>query len=156
MLVHATCVAIGEHGILLRGPSGAGKSDLALRLLALAAPFAVVGDSSAHAVRLVADDQVRLDVNGVDVVATAPQPLRGLIEVRGLGILQVPCRENAAIRLVIDLVRATDVDRMPPEHDTASLLGIALPRRAVTAFEASAPLKCVLALHAATGGATRS
>ena len=33
MLVHASCIAIEGHAILLRGPSGSGKSDLALRLI---------------------------------------------------------------------------------------------------------------------------
>ena len=31
--IHATCVAVGPHGVLLLGKSGAGKSDLALRLI---------------------------------------------------------------------------------------------------------------------------
>ena len=49
--VHATCIAIDGHGILLRGPAGSGKSDLALRAI----------DRGA---RLVADDQVVLTRHG--------------------------------------------------------------------------------------------
>ena len=61
---------------LLRGPSGCGKSDLALRLI----------DRGA---RLVADDRVVLTVEDGAVVAAAPPPLAGLLEVRGLGPLPV-------------------------------------------------------------------
>ena len=50
--VHATCVAIGGAGVLLRGPSGAGKSDLALRL---------IDGGGTDGPRLVADDLPRLN-----------------------------------------------------------------------------------------------
>lgn len=82
--VHATCVAIGEAGALLLGPSGSGKSDLALRLI----------DGGA---RLVADDQVALDVDGGRLVASAPPHLPALLEVRGAGL--VPMERAAAVRL---------------------------------------------------------
>jgi len=47
MLVHGSCVAWAQGGILLLGPPGGGKSDLALRLLGRGAV-------------LVADDQVEV------------------------------------------------------------------------------------------------
>ena len=31
--LHATCVTLGDRGMLITGPSGIGKSDLALRLI---------------------------------------------------------------------------------------------------------------------------
>ena len=45
--VHATCVVIGEAGVLLRGPSGSGKSTLARRLVEGAADAAASPASSA-------------------------------------------------------------------------------------------------------------
>ena len=76
--VHATCVALRAgrswRGVLLRGPSGAGKSDLALRL--------VEGGG-----RLVADDQTALVPQGSGLVASPPGTLAGLLEVRGVGIV---------------------------------------------------------------------
>ena len=72
MMVHATCVAIGDRAVLLCGPSGSGKSDLALRLI----------DGGAQ---LVADDQVVLRAEGGRIVARAPEALAGRMEVRGIG-----------------------------------------------------------------------
>ena len=54
-LIHGTCLAIGEAGVLLVGQPGSGKSDLALRLI----DGAGAGLSGIiRAARLVADDQV--------------------------------------------------------------------------------------------------
>ena len=52
--VHASAVAIGEAGILIRGPSGAGKSSLALALIALA-------QLQGRFARLIADPPLRWD-----------------------------------------------------------------------------------------------
>src|SRR5689334_24249403 len=83
-LVHGTCVALGRRAALLRGPSGAGKSDLALRFLALS-------NEDGEKALLVADDQVFVGSNGSgELVASAPPTIAGKIEVRGLGIIEVP------------------------------------------------------------------
>jgi HPr kinase/phosphorylase len=127
MLVHATCVAIGEVGVLLRGPSGSGKSDLALRLI----------DGGA---RLVADDQVVLSEEAGALLASAPVILRGKIEVRGCGIFDIPYEENTAIRLVIDLVQREDVPRLP-EPACCDIAGWSLPLYRLHAFDASCATK---------------
>src|SRR5690606_32729552 len=75
--IHATCVALGDTGILLRGRSGSGKSDLALRLI----------DGGAL---LVADDRVALSLEGGRVIARPPAALAGYLEVRGVGPMPVP------------------------------------------------------------------
>jgi HPr kinase/phosphorylase len=145
MLIHATAVAIGCDAVLLRGAPGAGKSDLALRMMGLVRPFA-----------LVSDDQVHLERHGDALAATAPRTLRGLMEVRGLGIARVPFIETARTRLVIDLVPLGEEPRMPPEGETVELLGVQLPRLRLHAFAASTPLKCALALRDAIYAASRS
>ncbi len=98
--LHATCVAIGDRGLLILGPSGAGKSSLALRLISLGAA-------------LVADDQTTLTVETGRLVARCPSPIRSLIEVRGLGLLRAPTVKAATIALVVDLGKAED-QRLPP------------------------------------------
>ena len=143
-LVHGTCVALGPHGALLRGGSGSGKSDLALRFLALEAEQDLQP-------RLVADDQVWVEAKGDgSLVASAPPTLAGKIEVRGLGIVEVPHREAARLALAVDLVLPQEVPRMPPDpFDRITLLGVAIPVVKLAPFELSAALKLRLALLSA-------
>ena len=137
ILVHATSVAIGGHAVLLRGPSGSGKSDLALRLI----------DAGA---RLVADDQTRIWRDGNVLLVRAPEPIAGLIEVRGLGIVRVQAVPAARLALIVDLVAVQHLERLP-EPSSETIFGLAIPRVALAPFEASAPVKLRLALAAATG-----
>ncbi|MCW5774787.1 MAG: aldolase, partial [Rhodospirillaceae bacterium] len=125
--IHGTCVAIGGAGAILRGPSGAGKSDLALRLIEAGA-------------RLVADDQVLLELEEGRPVERAPAALAGRIEVRGVGIVAVPTQASAPVALLVDLVAADGVERLP-EPAREDVLGVALPRIALAPFEPSAPAK---------------
>lgn len=135
-LVHATSVEIGGHAVLIRGPSGGGKSDLALRLI----------DGGAT---LVADDQTAVTMDGRRLFVSVPETIAGLLEVRGLGIVRVAHRARAPLALVVDLVQAKDVDRLP-EPSSAQLLGLMVPRVALAAFEASTPAKVRLAMLSAT------
>ena len=135
VMVHATCIAFNGKGILLRGPSGSGKSDLAIRALAAGA-------------RLVADDQVDLTLRGDAILASAPQSLFGLVEIRGLGVLRVGADAEAPLALVADLLPPADVERLP-ETRHCELLGLSLPWLALAPFEASSVAKLHFALMAA-------
>jgi HPr kinase/phosphorylase len=134
ILVHATAVAIDGRAVLLRGPSGAGKSDLALRLI----------DAGA---RLVADDQVELRRAGGRVLVRAPAATAGLMEVRGVGILQLEPLPEAALAMCVDLVPLAEVERLP-EIRCEYVLGLAVPSIALSPFEASAAAKLRFALRA--------
>lgn len=139
-LVHGTCVAFGDRAALLRGPSGSGKSDLALRFLAL---------PEEHAMRpaLIADDQVVVEAKGDGVRVSCPETLDGLMEIRGVGIVQMPTIAAARLVLVCDLVDADQVPRLPPDPwDRTALAGVDLPLLSLAPFEASAPLKLKMAL----------
>ena len=105
-LVHGTCVALGRSAALLRGPSGSGKSDLALRFLFLARR----GPAALEAPTLVADDQVSLSRSGERLLAGPPDTIRGKLEVRGIGIVEVKSVADAELALVVDLT-ATHHDR---------------------------------------------
>lgn len=82
---------MNERGLLILGRSGSGKSGLALRLIAMGAA-------------LVADDRVVLE-RGVDgsLNARAPERLWGLIEARGVGLIQLAPVETAKVALAVDL-----------------------------------------------------
>ena len=137
LLVHGTCVAYGARAALLRGPAGSGKSDLALRFL-----FACAGDAV-----LIADDRVCLIAAGNRLVARPPETIVGLIEVRGIGIVEVPHRDRAELELIVDLAPPDEIERLPPDPLPATeILGISVAVTKLAAFEASSAIKLKLLL----------
>jgi len=129
--VHASTVAIAGRAVLLMGPSGAGKSDLALRLI----------DRGAM---LVSDDYTDVTPTPDELIATPPATIAGQIEVRGLGIVDLPHRAAAPVALVVLL--DAPVERMP-EPRTHLLAGRAVPAIALDPFELSAAIKVELAMR---------
>ena len=140
-LMHATCVSVAGHGVLLIGPPGAGKSDLALRLMH---GHLQVG-GRLISVELVADDQVIVEVRHGRLCGRPPPAIAGQIEVRGLGILSVPFTAECDIGVAVQLVQAGEVERFPDPRPAMDVLGHRLPLIKIAPFEASAPLKVVLA-----------
>lgn len=134
-VLHGTCVALAGQGVLLRGKPGAGKSDLALRLLGRH------GDDA----RLVSDDQVVLVRDGETLIARAPDPIAGKLEVRGVGIVPAANVDSAPLALIVDLVSPGIVPRMPeaplPEEE---IMGVAVSVAQLDPFEQSAPEKLKL------------
>jgi HPr kinase/phosphorylase len=121
MKIHATCVVIGEAGILIRGPSGSGKSKLARELLALA-------ERSGAFARLVSDDRTEVEALNGRLVARSVAPIEGRMEVRGVGILKRRFEPAALVRLVIDCVAAPEA-RHPHESESGAEIGnVPLPR----------------------------
>ena len=130
--VHTSCVAIGGKAVLIGGRSGRGKSDLALRLI----------DRGA---RLVSDDYTFLRRSGAKLLASAPDTIRGKIEVRGVGILEFPAERDVPVGLLVDL--DMDPTRLPAEPERRSVAGVAIPVVGLSAHEASAPIKVEAALR---------
>ncbi len=137
--IHASCVAIGTAGVLLIGPSGAGKSDLALRLI----------DDGA---RLVADDRTILFIAGGALWAKPPASIRGLIEIRGVGIVKLPVRARVKIALVVRLGK--EDERLPMQRSWKPPLkgAAAIPQIALDARFASTPAKIRAARRAFAKG----
>jgi serine kinase of HPr protein (carbohydrate metabolism regulator) len=129
--IHATCVAIGGRAVLLAGESGRGKSDLALRLI----------DRGA---RLVSDDYTQLRVDGARLRATAPAPIAGRIESRGVGLVALEPLADVPVCLLVDLDAAPE--RLPDAAAVRSVAGREVPAIALAALEASAPIKVEQAL----------
>lgn len=143
MMLHGSCVAFQEAGVLVLGPPGSGKSDLVLRLMQ-------------RGWQLVADDQVVLEEAPDGPRASAPAPLAGLLEVRGVGLFQGLPHGPAPLRLVVELAPRDAVPRLPeprrfavPGAPGASLPMASLPVLSLHAFDASTPAKLELALAAA-------
>jgi len=136
--IHASCIAIGNKGVLLLGETGAGKSDLALRLI----------DRGAV---LVADDQVKLTPKGKTIIATAPLRIQKLLEVRGIGIFKLKVKKSIKVELVVQLVEQEWIERLPyPEP--YECLGKYIPQLRLCAFEASAAIKIEMALASLQDG----
>lgn len=135
--LHATCVAHDGSGVLLRGPSGSGKSDLALRLINAGW-------------NLVADDRVNLRLLDGCIVATAPSELKGLIEVRGIGVLRVNAVKEVPLKVVCELVTPAEVERLPDSTST-KILDYSLDSIFIAPFQISAVIKVQLALKVSNG-----
>ena len=136
-LIHASVVAVGGLGVLIRGESGAGKSDLALRLI----------DGGGL---LVADDYCEAEAVGNRLVAHAPPTISGKLEVRGFGIVELPHVPSATIGLIVDLVPVAEIERLPdPRTGGAAdvIDGIRIPRLRLDPSHASAAAKVRLALR---------
>jgi hypothetical protein len=118
--LHASCVAIGEAGVLVRGPSGAGKTGLCQALMALAR-------GHGRFARLVADDRVMLRARHGRLIATAPPATAGLAEWRGLGLAPEPHLGSVRVSLIVDLGEGSP--RLPEASDlVVTLCGVTLPR----------------------------
>jgi HPr kinase/phosphorylase len=113
LILHASCVALEGQGLLITGTSGQGKSALALQLMAYGA-------------QLVADDRTLLQLLDGQVIASAPEPIRGLIEARYMGLLHAQIRSPVPVTALVDLDEA-ETERLPVRSFT-QLLGQDVPR----------------------------
>ena len=119
MRVHASAVAFGRRGVLIRGAAGSGKSSLALQLMQMGAT-------------LIADDQTELYIHEGTLWARAPDTIHGLIEARGVGLLHADA-QPAPICVAVDL-DTVETERLPPvrhikllDRDVPQLQKVASP-----------------------------
>lgn len=134
---HASCVELNGAGVLIFGESGSGKSDLALRLM------------DAGAV-LVADDYVETVEENGSLHAFAPDNIKGLIEVRGIGIIQTDFKERTIIKLKVYLSSFDEIDRMPFSFASQAEAG-GIADLKLSAFDVSAVAKIKTALAVVSG-----
>ncbi|HEX7387034.1 MAG TPA: HPr(Ser) kinase/phosphatase [Castellaniella sp.] len=124
-LVHGVFMDVLGLGVLITGESGLGKSELALELI-----------SRGHG--LVADDAVELSRTAPNFVeGQCPPLLQNLLEVRGLGLLDIrtifgetSVRRKMKIKLIVHLVRMTSdtFERLPTRDEFEDILGIPVRR----------------------------
>jgi HPr kinase/phosphorylase len=110
-------------GVLITGDSGLGKSELGLELI-----------SRSHG--LVADDAVEFSRIAPNMIeGRCPPLLQNLLEVRGLGLLDIKCifgetavRRKMRLKLIAHLVRRRtqeeEAERLPFMGDTQDVLGL--------------------------------
>jgi serine kinase of HPr protein (carbohydrate metabolism regulator) len=129
--VHASTVALEGRAVLISGPSGSGKSDLALRLLD-------------RGFTLVSDDQTIVRRDGDRLIASSPPTIRGKLEIRGIGIVEMESVDDVPIGLYVELT--SEITRLPDDRRERPVLGVRLPLVSVDALTASAASKVSLAL----------
>jgi len=126
--LHGVFMEIYSIGVLITGDSGLGKSELALELL-----------NRGH--RLVADDAPEFTQIAPDVLdGNCPELLQDLLEVRGLGIMNIrqmfgdtAVKRNKYLRLIVHLVRPGDnndpegLARLTGETAARPVLGLDVP-----------------------------
>ncbi|MBP5492511.1 MAG: HPr kinase/phosphorylase [Clostridiales bacterium] len=123
--MHGVLVEVNGEGILILGESGVGKSETALEIV-----------KRGH--RLIADDQVEIRrVSETTLLGRAPEVIRHLIEIRGIGILDVKelygvssvkLQENIDFVINLELWdEKKTYDRLGITDETTDILGIKVP-----------------------------
>ena len=116
--LHGVFMEIYSIGVLITGESGSGKSELALELV-----------TRGH--RLVADDAPEFTQIAPDVLdGTCPDLLQDLLELRGLGVLNIrqmfgdtAVKRNKYLRLIVHLSRPNAEPQMSGEDGMVRLTG---------------------------------
>jgi serine kinase of HPr protein (carbohydrate metabolism regulator) len=98
--LHGTSVDVKGSGILICGKPGTGKSSLALQLI----------DRGAV---LIADDQTVLSHEEEGLILRSPASLKGIMEVRGIGLCSFPSQDQSSLRLAIELCEKEELERLP-------------------------------------------
>ncbi|MBK9138482.1 MAG: HPr(Ser) kinase/phosphatase [Verrucomicrobia bacterium] len=123
--VYGSMVDILGIGVIIRGRPGIGKSECVLALIE-------------RGYSLVADDVTALRVHqDRELIGTSPPTTRDFMEVRGIGIINVPAmfgvrciRTEKRLDLVVDLEdwnKLEDVERVGREEKFIELLGVRVP-----------------------------
>lgn len=117
--MHASAVVVGQMGIAITGPSGSGKSSLALALIDLCRIRSVFAT-------VVSDDQIWAIVRAGRLMARAPDPIAGLVEMRGYGPAAAAFERCAVIDRLVALGDPAVSPRYRQERQTR-VLGVDLP-----------------------------
>ncbi len=138
-LLHASAVAFARQAILLSGPSGVGKSRLACQLIARGA-------------LLIGDDYLRFRVQSGRILLAPADRLRGLLELRGVGIRCLPYVSDAPLRLVVHLCARPSAEHgRLPEAGEWCRNGIRIPAVTLSGADPAAVEKIILAFLTSPG-----
>ena len=112
MIFSGSAVAIDGVALAIEGPAGSGKSSLALAMI----------DRGAT---LIGDDGVSLKKSDTALIASPPPNIEGLIELRGVGLFEMPLALPCPLALILSL--GIGGERLPDAVSYRELLGIDVP-----------------------------
>ncbi len=130
IIMHGVFMDVLGVGVLITGDSGLGKSELGLELI-----------TRNHG--LVADDAVEFSRIAPNVIeGRAPMLLQNLLEVRGLGLLDIRAifgetavRRKMQLKLIVHLTRMRtgdeDIERLPIHSPTQEVLGLPIRKTVI-------------------------
>lgn len=124
--MHGVLVDVHGIGVMIVGDSGVGKSETALELI-----------QKGH--RLVADDRIDLYQHDEDtLMGEAPAILRHLIEIRGIGIMDVmtlfgagAVKQSNAVNLIVNLelwAKDKKYERLGSDETLETILDVPVPK----------------------------
>ena len=123
--IHGVLLSIDNIGIIIRGKSGIGKSECAAELINKGA-------------KLVADDLIIVTLTNGELIGASPEKIRNLIEIRGIGILNVKdifgalsVMKESKIHLIIDLIefnKENKYDRLGYDTVQEKIMSVPLPK----------------------------
>ena len=127
IVIHGVCMDVSGIGIILTGRSGIGKSECALELV-----------KRGH--RFVADDAITIKRRHHYITGSASGILKDHIEVRGVGIINIPCffglpavLPRKKIEMIINFMdhdkwlKRDDADRLGLTKNSREILGVNVP-----------------------------
>lgn len=136
--LHANVVIAGRKGVLILGHSGAGKSSLALCLIEMMR-------AQGRFCALVADDRIWVGAVNGRLVAEVPQPIAGLVEIRGFGPSPIAHEPRAIVDCVVCLVPPSEAPRLARQDVVETIPGVALPRLDLAEGDAAGAARALLA-----------
>jgi len=123
-IIHGVCIEVFGVGIFIKGKSGVGKSETSLELI-----------NRGH--RLIADDAVIIKKLDNRLKATCPELTQHLMEIRGLGILDIKhlfgvgsIKLEQFIELAVELEdwdEKKEYDRIGMDENFIEILGVKVP-----------------------------
>lgn len=123
---HGVFVEVFGMGVILVGASGVGKSETGLELI-----------QRGH--RLISDDRIDLFmIDELTLIGEAPEILQNLLEIRGLGIIDVmslygvaAIRRSKKLEVIIDLViddGTVEYDRLGSQREYEQIFEVQVPK----------------------------
>ena len=122
--LHGNCLWVNETGVLILGKAASGKTGLTLAMI------------NSGRGTLVADDQVIVYRADKILMARPPEAMQGMMQIHGIGIIDLDYMAPVQLHLIIQLVPHEDVPLIAEKREK-EIEGLSLPLLRLAGHEAS-------------------